>query len=201
MSGTNLPVRLTSREVEHGPVLAILESMRPLTWLALIAYTAVMIALTMLKAFYRIGYLWDPAVHRHRELRLVPFDDLIDARGWFLPAFGYLGNTAFFIPFGVLVYMLLIDAARPLLTTLCVGFAVSLTIEVSQYLFALGYSDVDDLFMNTLGAFLGALGARLFGPRWHQVWISLALALSVVFVLLIGMGERLGDPEKVVEFT
>ena len=27
---------------------------------ALIAWTATTIALTMLKAFYRIGYLWDP---------------------------------------------------------------------------------------------------------------------------------------------
>ena len=31
--------------------------MRRLTWLALAAYSTVMIALTMLKAFYRIGCL------------------------------------------------------------------------------------------------------------------------------------------------
>jgi len=175
--------------------------MRRLTWFALAVYAAVMVALTMLKAFYRIGYLWDPAIHRHRELRPVPLEDLLGATGWFLPAFGYLGNLAFFVPFGVLVYMLLIDARRPLLSTVLVGFAASLTIETAQYVFALGYSDIDDLLMNTFGAFLGALVARLCGPRWHRVWIGLALALGVVFVVLAGLGERLGDPAKVAAGT
>ncbi|NLA55320.1 MAG: VanZ family protein [Corynebacterium humireducens] len=175
--------------------------MRRLTWFALAVYAAVMVALTMLKAFYRIGYLWDPAIHRHRELRPVPLEDLLGATGWFLPAFGYLGNLASFFPFGVHVYMLLIDARRPLLSTVLVGFAASLTIETAQYVFALGYSDIDDLLMNTLGAFLGAVVARLCGPRWHRVWIGLALALGVVFVVLAGLGERLGDPAKVAAGT
>lgn len=175
--------------------------MRRITWLALAVYTAVMLSLTMLKAFYRIGYLWDPAVHRHRELRPVPLEDLLGATGWFLPAFGYLGNIAFFVPFGVLVSMLLIGARRPLLLTTLVGFAASLTIETAQYVFALGYSDIDDLLMNTLGAFLGAVVARVAGPRWHRVWIGLALALGVVFAVLVGLGERLGDPDKVASVS
>ena len=170
----------------------MLVSMRRLTWLALGVYTAVMLALTMLKAFYRIGHLWDPAVHRHRELRWVPFDDLVHADGWFAPLFDYLGNIAFFVPFGVLVFMLLADVRR----TVLVGLLTSVTIEVSQYVFALGYSDVDDLLMNTLGAFLGALVARLCGPRWQPVWIGLALTAGAVFAVLVGLGERLGTPES-----
>lgn len=176
-------------------MLAMLGTMRRLIWLALAVYSTVMIALTMLKAFYRIGYLWDPAVHRYRELRLIPFEDLVGAVSWFAPLFGYLGNIAFFVPFGVLVYMLLIDVRR----TVLVGFLASLAIEIAQYVFALGYSDIDDLLMNTLGAFLGALVAAALGPRWHKVWIGLALALGVVFAVLVGLGERLGDPDKVVE--
>lgn len=173
----------------------MLGTMRRLTWLALAVYSAVMIALTMLKAFYQIGHLWDPALHRYRELRLIPFEDLVSAVSWFAPLFGYLGNIAFFVPFGVLVYMLHIDVRR----TVLVGFLASLAIEVAQYVFALGYSDIDDLLMNTLGAFLGALVARAFGPRWHKVWIGLALALGVIFAVLVGLGERLGDPDKVVD--
>lgn len=173
--------------------------MRRLTWLALAVYSVVMIALTMLKAFYRIGYLWDPAVHRHRDLRLIPLEDLIGATSWFAPIFGYLGNIAFFIPFGVLVFMLLAGTARPLRVATATGFAVSLGIEVAQYVFALGYSDVDDIFMNTLGAFLGAWIARTLGPRWYRVWVGSALLLGVVFAVLVGLGERLGDPDKVVE--
>lgn len=95
--------------------------------------------------------------------------------------------------------MLLRDARRPLLTTVLVGAATSLAIEIAQYVFALGYSDVDDLLMNTLGAFLGALVAHLLGPRWDRVWIGLALALGMVFAVLVGLGERLGGLEKIVE--
>lgn len=174
--------------------------MRRLTWLALAVYTAVMLSLTMLKAFYRIGYLWDPAVHRHRELRPVPLEDLLGATGWFLPA-SATWQHRLLRPFGVLVSMLLIGARRPLLLTTLVGFAASLTIETAQYVFALGYSDIDDLLMNTLGAFLGAVVARVAGPRWHRVWIGLALALGVVFAVLVGLGERLGDPDKVASVS
>ena len=58
---------------------------RQLPWpviVALIAWTATTIALTMLKAFYRIGYLWDPAVHRHRGLHLNPFEGKYNSVFW-----------------------------------------------------------------------------------------------------------------------
>ena len=171
--------------------------MRKLTWMALIVYSAVILALTMLKAYYRIGYLWDPAVHHHRGVRLIPFDDLINATGWFKPTFEYAGNIAFFIPFGVLVYML----TRSVTWTVLIGGLASLTIEISQYIFALGYTDIDDLAMNTLGALIGALIAKWAGDRWHKMWIALALLASVVFAVLVVLGERLGDPNTIVPNT
>lgn len=172
---------------------------RSLVVIALAVYLTVMVSLTMLKAFYRIGYLWDPARQRQQTLRLIPFEDIMTAKSWFAPLFGYVGNLGFFIPFGILVYVLVHEAvARPIVTTVLAGLATSLTIEVAQYVFSLGYSDIDDVLMNTLGAFLGALVARAMGPRFHMVWVWLALVLGLVFVVLVGFGERLGDSSKVV---
>lgn len=172
---------------------------RALTVAALLVYSAVMITLTTLKSFYRIGYLWDPEVHRRRELRLTPFGEIGDTTNWFIPVFGYLGNLAFFVPFGLVVYVLLFRTSRPLLYATLAGLGFSVAIEGAQFLFALGYTDIDDVLMNTLGGFLGAWIARLFGPRFHGVWVRLALVVGAIFAVLVGLGERLGDPAKIVE--
>lgn len=110
-----------------------------------------MVALTTLKAFFQIGYLWKPENQRVRELHLVPFDEF-SGTSWFAPLFEYAGNTAFFIPFGLLVFTL----CRSVKVSTAWGFALSLTLETAQYAFALGRTDIDDLLFNTLGALIGA---------------------------------------------
>lgn len=161
---------------------------------ALIGYSGVVVALTMLKAFYRIGYLWDPANQRRRGISLVPFDDLFNASSWFGPVFEYGGNTAFFVPVGMLAFILFQRSPRPVLATTLLGAGFSLLIEISQYIFALGYSDIDDLMMNTLGALIGAMLAR---AGLHWLWIVLSFAATAAFLGLVAAGESLGDPSKV----
>ena len=85
------------------------------------------------------------------------------------------------------------------LQTTLIGALFSLAIEISQYVFMLGYSDIDDVIFNTLGAGAGALIANIFGERFFKVWVWLALILAVVFVVLVALGPRLGDPDKVVD--
>ena len=127
---------------------------------ALAAYCCVVIALTMCKAFFRIGYLWDPANQRRRGLSLQPLAELHDAQSWFAPLFGYGGNIAFFIPIGVLAYVAFRDARWAVLF----GFGLSLAVETGQYIFSLGYSDIDDLLMNTVGTLVGVGIARRMRP-------------------------------------
>ena len=152
-----------------------------------------MVALTTLKPFYQIGYLWKPENQRARELRWVPLDEF--SGSWFGPLFEYAGNTAFFIPFGMLVFSL----CRSIKTTVAWGFGLSLVLEVCQYAFALGRTDIDDLIFNTVGALIGAAFARLCGERFFPVWRWLALAAAAVFLVLVILGPRLGDPNAVVD--
>ena len=153
-----------------------------------------MVALTTLKPFYQIGYLWKPENQRARELRWVPLDEF-SGGSWFAPLCEYAGNTAFFIPFGMLVFSL----CRSIKTTVAWGFGLSLVLEVCQYAFALGRTDIDDLIFNTVGALIGAAFARLCGERFFPVWRWLALVAAAVFLVLVILGPRLGDPNAVVD--
>lgn len=73
---------------------------------ALTVYSVVMVSLTMLKAFFVIGLLWAPENQRDRGLEFVPMADFGRSDSWFAPLFDSLGNVAFFVPFGVLAYIL-----------------------------------------------------------------------------------------------
>lgn len=166
---------------------------------AAVAYAAVILALTTLKAFFRIGYLWDPQKQRVREVLPEPFQLLREAQSWFGPLFDYVGNVAFFVPLGMLLIVLLYRSSRPVLLATLTALVFSVCIELAQFAFELGRTSTDDVLSNTLGGFLGAAFALWCGPKWHKVWVWLALALAAVFAVLVGLGERLGDPNKVVD--
>lgn len=59
-----------------------------------------------------------------------------------------------FVPFGV--YLQYKKRADSILRISAYGFLFSLMIETLQYVFGTGYSELDDLILNTLGAGLGA---------------------------------------------
>ena len=124
-----------------------------------------------------------------------PLNDLWESSSLFTQVFGYGGNFAFFVTFGVLVYLL---NGRIWLTTLF-GAGFSHLIEVSQFAFQLGFSDIDDFLFNTLGAAAGACIAAWAGARAQWLWISLTAVLVVVFAVLVILGPRLGDPDRVAE--
>src|SRR5699024_1368104 len=164
-------------------------------FIALLAYSGIIVSLTMLKAFFMIGLLWQPENQRVRGLSLVPLNDLWESASLFTQIFGYGGNFAFFVPFGVLASLLV---GRIGATTL-LGAGSSLLIEVSQYIFQLGFSDIDDLLLNTLGTAAGAFIASLCGSRAQWVWVTLTAVLTVVFIVLVILGPSLGDPDRVAE--
>src|SRR5699024_9417552 len=99
----------------------------------------------MLKAFFMIGLVWQPENQRVRALSLVQLNDFWESASLFTQIFGYGGHFAFFVPFGLLAFLL----DRRIGSTTLIGAGFSLLIEVSQYIFQLGFSDIDDLVFNT----------------------------------------------------
>ena len=100
---------------------------------------------------------WHPAVN------LVPFSEELSRRFFLQLAL----NALMFAPFGFFLPVLW-SKCRSWKITALAGFLTSALIEFLQ-LFSFRATDVDDLIMNTLGAFLGYLLAWCcFHRRWQR---------------------------------
>lgn len=100
-----------------------------------------------------IGTIWDLLAYGRLDssINLIP----LAAMDWW----GYTLNAFMFMPLGFLL-PLIWKSFRQAKRTVVFGFFMSLTIEICQ-LFCFRATDVDDLIMNTLGAFLGYLCWKL----------------------------------------
>ena len=123
---------------------------------------------------------WEP------NISLIPFSDETHWLG-----VQRVLNAVMFAPLGFLLPVLWRGCRKWSVTTLA-GFLLSLTIEVLQ-MFCFRATDVDDLLMNTLGAFLGYCLAWLFfhkkwarepAPGTFKVSDSLSLTVSILIPLL-----------------
>lgn len=80
-------------------------------------------------------------------------------------------NVIAFIPFGTCLRGLFQNLSRWWIVLIC--FAVSLLIELTQFTFALGFAEVDDVLHNSLGGLLGVMlyGKGCFLLRWlNEKW-------------------------------
>lgn len=97
-------------------------------------------------------------------------------------------NVIIFIPFGIYLKMICIDNKK----TILFGFAVSLLLEVSQYVLSVGASDITDVITNTLGALIGVLfyniSIKLFKTeeKVKKIFEILALVVTIMFLLFVG---------------
>ena len=111
-------------------------------------------------AAYTIFIVWYTLLKREpRGLERVFKPDLLWAiRGWILnptvvnkaEAVQYIQNILFFIPYGFL-FPWKDNWKRVFVTAL----VLSVSIELSQFIFNLGWCEVDDVISNTLGAMIG----------------------------------------------
>lgn len=94
-------------------------------------------------------------------VNLTLFEDylpLIRERHWYLFLYLFVGNIIWFIPFGM--YLEYTGQQKKGWRILLCGFLFSLTIESLQFVFGTGYSELDDLILNTLGAGIGAAAVK-----------------------------------------
>lgn len=161
--------------------------------------SATVLSLTLLKSSFSVGGLWNPQVHNRRSVDLVPFNGFIDPPVWYGPITNTLGNLALFVPVGFLAVLLWrtftrSDPSRPawrrrgVLWAALAGAALSLGIEVAQFVFARGYTDVDDLLFNILGAALGGWVAVRLRPELRGYVLGVFCAGSVVVLVMMAAG-------------
>lgn len=153
--------------------------------LALFPVLAAIGALTLFKSSISLDPFWNPAAHDQRSIDLIPFNGFVDPPIWYGPWTNTFGNILLFLPVGLLMALIIGRRRRAVLWATLLGLTISLVIEVTQYVLAVGYSDVDDLLTNTLGAFLGAWLSTKLSPSWNRLlaW-SAAAGATIILVIM-----------------
>lgn len=116
-------------------------------------YMIIVLRITVFRSGFSLGHLF-----QNGSVNLTLFQgycELIRKREWFSFVYLFGGNIGWFLPFGM--YLQYRRKERGIGWTVLYGFCFSLLIETLQYVFGTGFSELDDLVLNTLGALLGAL--------------------------------------------
>lgn len=87
---------------------------------------------------------------KSRNINLIPFYYSNDV-GFYFHFREVLDNLLVFVPFGIYLKMLNKDNKKIIVC----GFAFSLVLEICQFIFKLGATDITDLITNTLGTIIG----------------------------------------------
>lgn len=124
-------------------------------------------------------------IDRVRSINLIPFKGVtIVNHGIYISEI--VNNVIIFIPFGIYMKILKIDwtFSKNILTF----FVVSLLLEIVQYAFAVGRSDITDIIENTLGGCIGIFVYNIF--KWifkekaNKIFGILA-SIGTIFMLLL----------------
>ncbi|WP_255568545.1 VanZ family protein [Corynebacterium mendelii] len=163
------------------------------------------LALTMAKSQLFIGGLWKTANQSVRQIRLVPFAEFFSPTHWYSPWINAVGNIALFAaPVFVAVLVVLCTGAGGRIRQLTAGpgrfhpyaaVAVaaglaSIVIELVQFVFALGYTDIDDVIFNAAGALAGYwLGRTAAGkPGIAAAGVAAVGLVNAVLVVVLVSG-------------
>ena len=88
--------------------------------------------------------------------------------GWHVTIVNLLGNVICFVPFGFLLPTISKNSIfKNVIGVTAFAFLFSLSIETIQLLTKVGAFDVDDIFLNTIGGFLGYVLMKFTTLRKH----------------------------------
>lgn len=151
-------------------------------------YLVLLVMMTLLKSRLSLDGLWNTEAHQYRSIDLELFNGFIDPPIWWGPWTNTFGNIALFMPFGFFLYKMLrrFNHRFPFVETILFASVTSLSIEVLQWVFAIGYSDVDDLLFNTIGGLIGASVAVLVSLKSSKVVSGIIMggSLSVMAMMM-----------------
>jgi glycopeptide antibiotics resistance protein len=130
-----------------------------------IAFTAfaVYIIILLRLAVFRDDFL-SYGLFRHGTFNIVPlaaYLKLYSTHAYYFMFIQFAGNIGWFIPFGFLLPFITVrfGTLKPILLF---GFLLSFIIELSQFAFGTGVTELDDLILNTFGVAVGFWLYRLY---------------------------------------
>mgnify|MGYP001027468016 CR=1 FL=1 len=121
-----------------------------------------------------------------QSVSLIPFRTITDylSYGGFLSFINVLGNIVLFIPLGIYL-MFFNHNKRICLNTLWVVL-ISMAVEILQYVFKVGATDIDDIILNGLGGFLGIMIYKILRKIFKdKVGYAIELASLIVGITFL----------------
>ena len=100
------------------------------------------------------------------RINWIPFVNLLDYPERRSILINVIGNTAMFVPLGV-IWPMVYKELNTHRKVIAAGIGVSLCIEILQLPFYDRVTDIDDLILNAVGFLLG-YGMYLFGKKWKD---------------------------------
>lgn len=159
--------------------------LKPRGWL--IINVIIVLLATLGKAATGVASWWSKSAHKPvRSLEVIPFKSWSNANVWYGPLIDVAANIAIFLPIGVALAWLGWRSGKVVRWAL----GASISIETLQWVLAAGHSDITDIIINTLGAWLGWQAVRLL-PEAVVLWLMRAWLLLVACLLIYGAGFSL----------
>ena len=155
---------------------------RKLTLFLFSAYCLILVWLILFKLSFSFRDIhW---LQGNRSINLIPFYYDMDTGRHHLKE--VVLNLLIFVPFGVYLKMLDLPARQAILC----GITFSLVMELCQYIFAIGGTDITDLITNTTGTVVGVLGYVILGKlspnngKTDKLLQIAATICTIVFLLM-----------------
>lgn len=122
----------------------------------LVFYLAALIQITVIRGGIGLSSFL-AAPHDSSTIQLVPLIYTIQQAeaGWWAVIYPVCGNIIWFLPLGFLLPQARFSLGKYWYSVLLCGLCLSLTIEILQWIFGSGISDIDDVLFNSLGVMCG----------------------------------------------
>ena len=132
-----------------------------------IFFTFYMICLFQITAFRFGGLGWNLEGMLSRKTRvngapLVNLWDWVEKGVWWHLFYNVIGNCIWFVPLGMLLPAIYRSYRKHMGRVVFIGLVVSTTIEILQFVFCTGVTDIDDVIFNTIGTAIGYILWILF---------------------------------------
>jgi glycopeptide antibiotics resistance protein len=148
-----------------------------------VAYALLLVGIILFKLPFFLN-----GIENIRSINLVPFAGSFSESGAFV-SHEVIENIAVFVPLGI--YLSMLASKWSFSQKLIAILSTTLAFEIIQFIFAIGRSDLTDIFANTLGGVIGiglyALLKKLLKARTDKVINIVALILTIGAVLLLAI--------------
>ena len=148
---------------------------RNLTMILFIIYFCILIWILLFKMSFSFDELY-----RNRSINLIPILGSIIVNGR-LYINEIINNILVFVPVGIYTCILKQEWSTP--KKVSIAFFISLTVEVLQFILAIGATDITDLIGNTIG---GAIGIGIF---YLLKFLKIKLSIYLTYLLLLPQSD------------